>query len=1068
MNDLINILKYWHKIEHFSPYELKEFNNENFKRIKGCNEKYYPWKKAEPFERLYIIYMGIFYMDKTISTLEDKVGKITNKPEDNKKISCVCKFTLSNNLKYFDNSFRVSSLPWAVGRIINKGFNPDNWSSDFNEFEINLLNIVKNFDGNWNHESFNDIKKSLKEVLGWDIPLCETWMYIDQRKIDKEKEIKKIIDVRNKEEEKTNEVDYEETEEEIDLEEELLRKNDLLNSFYIRDLEKIIEEVEKENYGTGFSNYILRDSNIRNRIDIENDIKNIKKVLSPKMMPLGRWPSEYNLSLMQQAAVNLSKSEYTESQGIFSINGPPGTGKTTLLRDIIASIIVDRAVKLADYENPYDAFSKEAITITKSDGHSLDLHRIDENLCNYGIVVASNNNGAVQNISKELPGIDAIPVKYTSFDKYSYFTEEAAYIYESPSWALISAVLGSSKNCRKFAELFWDIREKSLGKKKPIRSMKQCLYNKDNSSKKPNWQESIINFKNKYWQVLEEISMLETYEKAINKKPTIEEKIKEIRKELNSKENTFSIIKKNLSNLNKILMLKESELEAIQTLIYENEKRFNILMKILCFFSCSKARTLKMLLDEATDKKNNVLNEISACRTAISQNEAEKIQISEIIDKINPQLNAFEKKLIVLNQCILEGKNKFEINFPDDEYWYDFSNNKNAQIRCPWTSKGINTLREELFLEALELHKSFILNTANYTGENMNLFFNLVNRNLKANDEYLYTNDIIQAFFLVVPIISTTFASLGRLFRNINREQIGWLLIDEAGQGTPQSAAGAIWRAKNTIIVGDPLQIEPIMTIPYDLISKFGECYKIDDKYKESLSIQSFADEINLYGTYRHVNGIKIWIGCPLRVHRRCIEPMFDIFNTIAYDNKMIYASTEPKNDDFTVSKSMWKSIKGTANNPHYVPEQGNYIFELVVKEFLKSKTKVPSLYIITPFTTVKDGLKNLFFKDSRLFNQLCLHKVELKEKTINNWINSYIGTVHTFQGKQADTVIFCLGVDSSQKGHAAISWACSKPNILNVAVSRAKYRFVVVGDEYLWKDVKYFGYCYLKLAETD
>lgn len=46
-------------------------------------------------------------------------------------------------------------------------------------------------------------------------------------------------------------------------------------------------------------------------------------------------------------------------------------------------------------------------------------------------------------------------------------------------------------------------------------------------------------------------------------------------------------------------------------------------------------------------------------------------------------------------------------------------------------------------------------------------------------------------------------------------------------------------------------------------------------------------------------------------------------------------------------------------------------------------------------------------------------------------------------------------------KTKGAAAWASSKPNLLNVALTRAKLRFVAVGDEKVWLGQPYF--CKLK-----
>lgn len=54
---------------------------------------------------------------------------------------------------------------------------------------------------------------------------------------------------------------------------------------------------------------------------------------------------------------------------------------------------------------------------------------------------------------------------------------------------------------------------------------------------------------------------------------------------------------------------------------------------------------------------------------------------------------------------------------------------------------------------------------------------------------------------------------------------------------------------------------------------------------------------------------------------------------------------------------------------------------------------------------------------------------------------------MHTFQGQGTDEVIFLLGCDSKSMG--AVNWVNN--NIVNVAATRAKFRFYMIGDKSVW-----------------
>ena len=103
-----------------------------------------------------------------------------------------------------------------------------------------------------------------------------------------------------------------------------------------------------------------------------------------------------------------------------------------------------------------------------------------------------------------------------------------------------------------------------------------------------------------------------------------------------------------------------------------------------------------------------------------------------------------------------------------------------------------------------------------------------------------------------------------------------------------------------------------------------------------------------------------------------------------------------------------------------------------------------PDIFVISPFRIVQDQMRQLIILREGLIRRL-------SKLSARNWAHERIGTVHTFQGREAEAVIFLLGAPNENQ-NGARSWAGYPPNIVNVAVTRAKRRLYVVGNRQLWQ----------------
>ena len=130
-------------------------------------------------------------------------------------------------------------------------------------------------------------------------------------------------------------------------------------------------------------------------------------------------------------------------------------------------------------------------------------------------------------------------------------------------------------------------------------------------------------------------------------------------------------------------------------------------------------------------------------------------------------------------------------------------------------------------------------------------------------------------------------------------------------------------------------------------------------------------------------------------------------------------------------------------------PDEGKTALALLERLADRGVTQ-PDLYLIAPFRDVADRLRRL------VVGHGVLTRLGIAPKAQKAWGAQRIGTVHTFQGKEAEAVFLVLGA-SADASRGSRDWAGGSPNILNVALTRAKAIYVV-GRHAAWRQAGVFA----------
>lgn len=1009
------LLSYWHTLEHFSPASVPN----------GCRKwvEKLPWEEVQKHSNpskcfQYTFYFGVFPLNEVTEFVQEYFHSQEETPNLPTAKVCYASLKVDEQGLYIQDTFGLSTMPWALSQLKEHKLNMELPLDEFRKRERRIADhLVDGFlKEPLTREGVKQIQAYLLDELPWrELPSAAIYLRTEERERKQSKS---------------------------DEEEEVTC--DLLNSFYLEDLERIAKSLQTEKLPKAFQDYLtgcLGRADIGKRINLSDHPAVLQSCLTPEYYPDGCWPSPYCASLMQQFAINRVMDDLSgkKQEGLFSVNGPPGTGKTTLLRDIIAAILVQRAHHMIQFDEPAKAFTKLEET-KKSEGYVPFIYEPHASICDGGIVVASSNNGAVENISKELPLKKEIK-GYA--DRLGYFRTVSEGCVDPEHWGLIAAVMGSKKNQRKLIDAIWNKSPKARKQ-----TLYQSLRDTQQAPTQAQWQETVTSFRNKLQAVRREKQRLMEGMKEAAQWTDLPRMVEEAdRHVLDELQELEKLIQGKQTFLSETQAGNERQRMALEEARREQEQVLQSRPHWLSYWISREKRVSYQARLEAVASKIERLTQQVREHDELLQVHEQRLSVQRTKLK---QVQGERERYAPLMEVCAELKGAYT-----DASFCHKINTREAQENSPWYSEELKKLESELFVEAMKVNECFLL-MANQTSDRnisgriettLDRFFKFLKSGEDLNEQQIRA--MWNTFWLVIPVVSSTFASIQRMFGNLGPGSIPWLFIDEAGQAVPQAAAGALWRCKRAVVVGDPFQIEPVVTTPDAIIKELGNHFDLKwEQMDSTLSVQRMADRVNRYGWTMNDD----WVGSPLRVHRRCTDPMFSIANEIAYAG-MMYNST-PSASTKLLMETAFVDVRGNveAGCRHYVTAQGEVIRKMILDEIDRQQA-LPDLFVISPFSEIPSKLRSELEKPLKA--AVANLPQQMNDKKVNDWLDTHIGTVHTFQGKQAEGVILCLGLDSTKEG--AAQWAASKPNLLNVALTRAKLRFVAVGDGQIWLGKPYF-----------
>ncbi len=252
------------------------------------------------------------------------------------------------------------------------------------------------------------------------------------------------------------------------------------------------------------------------------------------------------------------------------------------------------------------------------------------------------------------------------------------------------------------------------------------------------------------------------------------------------------------------------------------------------------------------------------------------------------------------------------------------------------------------------------------------------------------------------------------------------VIVDEASQCSLAAVLPLAYRAKRLAVVGDPYQLNPIVSLSDGRLQEIATQTGFDNDDLRDRGIH------HKYGSaYSAFESVAPQTPVLLNEHYRCHPYIARWFNKTFYKGELTVL-TDVSDVSQRDRAIWWCDVDGAAVRP----ATGSWRNQVEAEETVKQlhgviESGYKTVGVVTPFTA-----------QARLIDQLA--KTQFGQDFLDD-IDFVSGTAHRLQGDERDAVIIS-SVLSPGMSKSGARWIEKERNLLNVAVSRARRALIVLG----------------------